>query len=372
MLPKCCIFLSCPKKELEEMPKMKEDKATARRKKFEIFPHYLLTTAMIACCLILATAKFGMAQDISFFRIGTGSSSGTYYPIGTLIGSVISSPPGSRACEAGGSCGVPGLIAAGQTTQGSIANIEGVMNGSLETGLAQSDMVQAAYMGEGVYRIKQPTKDLRVIANLYPENIHLVVRRDTGIENILQLRGKRISLDVPGSGTREIAKLILSAYGIAPLEYQAVPVNADKAVEMMLDNELDAFFFVAGYPVTAVSELADTGLIDLLAISGEIAEKIVKKHNYYSLSDIPEGTYKNIDAIPSLAVSTQWIVNANLEDDLVYEVTKALWHPNNRALLDNGHLKGKYIRLETALDGIATPLHPGAERYYREQGMIKN
>lgn len=351
---------------------MIKEKTIARERSSDFPSQCFLSSFLIACCFLLTTANYSAAQDISFFRIGTGSSSGTYYPIGTLIGSVISSPPGSRACEAGGSCGVPGLIATGQTTQGSIANIQGVMDGTLETGLAQSDMVQAAYIGEGVYRSKPPIKDIRVIANLYPENIHLVVRRDAGIENISQLRGKRISLDVPGSGTRENAKLILSAYGIAPIEYQAVPVNADKAVEMMLNKELDAFFFVAGYPVTAVSELADTGLIDLLPISGEIAEKIVKEHNYYSLSDIPENTYNDIGAIPSLAVSTQWVVNANMEDDLVYEVTKALWHPSNRALLDNGHLKGKHIRLETALDGIATPLHPGAERYYRENGMIKN
>ncbi|USG61729.1 TAXI family TRAP transporter solute-binding subunit [Sneathiella marina] len=337
-----------------------------------IFTRQVAPVLMIVFSLLLVPIGQSIAQDISFFRIGTGSSSGTYYPIGTLIGSVISSPPGSRACEDGGSCGVPGLIVTGQTTRGSIANIEGVMAGSLETGLAQSDMVQAAYTGTGVYRLKEPAKNLRVIANLYPENIHLVVRRDAGIANISQLRGKRISLDVPGSGTRENAKLILSAYGIAPLEYQAIPVNADKAVGMMLNKELDAFFFVAGYPVTAVSELADTGIIDLLPIDGKVAAKIVEEHSYYSLSEIPANVYEGVAATPSLAVSTQWVVNANMEDDVVYEVTRALWHPNNRALLDNGHLKGKHIRLETALDGIATPLHAGAEKYYRENGMIKN
>lgn len=342
------------------------------QKNCNIFRKQCLHALLVACCLALAPISQSNAQDISFFRIGTGSSSGTYYPIGTLIGSVISSPPGSRACEDGGSCGVPGLIVTGQTTRGSIANIEGVMGGSLETGLAQSDMVQAAYTGTGVYRLKKPAKDLRVIANLYPENIHLVVRRDAGIKNISQLKGKRISLDVPGSGTRENAKLILSAYGIAPLEYQPIPVNADKSVGMMLNKELDAFFFVAGYPVTAVSELANAGIIDLLPINGKIAEKIVEDHNYYSLSEIPENVYDDIAATPSLAVSTQWVVNANMEENIVYEVTRALWHPKNRVLLDNGHLKGKHIRLETALDGVSTPLHAGAEKYYRENGMIKN
>lgn len=336
-----------------------------------------LTRRVFMRCFISAVMLFSaipvlQAQDVSFFRIGTGSTSGTYYPIGTLIGSVISNPPGSRECEDGGSCGVPGLIAAGQTTRGSIANIDGVINGQLETGLAQSDMVQAAYTGSGVYKDKEPVSDLRVIANLYPENIHLIVRRGADIESPRDLKGKRVSLDVPGSGTRENAKLILSAYGMSEDDIDSVPVNADKAVALMLNDELDAFFFVAGYPVTAVSQLADAAKIDLLPIDGEIAEMILANYNYFSPSDIPADTYRGIGTIPTLAVSTQWIVNANMDEDLVYDITRALWHPRHRGLLDNGHAKGQLIRLETALEGVSTPLHPGAARFYRDMGLLQN
>ncbi|MCF8466157.1 MAG: TAXI family TRAP transporter solute-binding subunit [Sneathiella sp.] len=326
---------------------------------------------ILSFCLLTAFFTIsGNAQDVSFFRIGTGSTAGTYYPIGTLIASVISNPPGSRACDEGGSCGVPGLIATAQTTRGSIANIKGVNDGDLETGLAQSDMVQAAYAGTGVYKNKKPVPELRVIANLYPEDVHLVVRRGAGIKTIKDLKGKKVSIDVPGSGTRENAKQIMKSYGLSENDINAVSVNADKAVSLMLDDKLDAFFFVAGYPVTAVSELADAGKIDLLPISGDIAQKFVANHKYYSVSNIPAGTYKGLDAVPTLAVSTQWIVNANMDEELVYEITRALWHPRNRHLLDHGHAKGKLIRLETALDGVSTPLHPGAARYYREIGIL--
>ncbi|TNE36470.1 MAG: TAXI family TRAP transporter solute-binding subunit [Alphaproteobacteria bacterium] len=331
---------------------------------------FLLLSAAISL-ICLSPVKFTAAQDITFFRIGTGSTSGTYYPIGTLIASIISNPPGSRACEDGGSCGVQGLIAAAQTTRGSIDNIRRVMNGSLETGLAQSDIVQAAYSGTGVFKGKKPKSKLRVIANLYPEDVHLIVRRGAGISSIKDLKGKRVSFDLPGSGTRVNAEEILAALGFSGKDIKAVAVNADKAVALMLDDELDAFFFVAGYPVAAVSELARAGKIDLLPLGGDWVKKFVAHHKYYSLSEIPDETYPGIKRVSTLAVSTQWIVNADMDEDLVYEVTRALWHPRNRQLLDHGHVKGKKIRLETALEGVSTPLHPGAERYYREKGLIE-
>ena len=318
-------------------------------------------------CLIFGAAS---AQSITFLRIGTGSTAGTYYPIGTLIASVISNPPGSRPCEAGGSCGVPGLIATAQTTHGSVSNIHGVANGSFDTALAQSDMVAAAYKGQGIFHKNDPVTSIRVIANLYPEDIHLVVRKGANIESVGDLKGKRVSIDVPGSGTRENAQEILKAYGLSIKDIDAVTADPDKAVTLMLTDSLDAFFFVAGYPVTAVSELADAGKIDLLPIEGEVAEKFLSEHPYYSDSEIPAETYRDLGSVPTLAVTTQWIVNAGMPEELVYEMTRALWHPENRHLLDRGHEKGKLILPETALKGVSTPIHPGAERYYREIGVL--
>ncbi len=327
---------------------------------------------VIGFCLTLVMLYFGsaVAQNVYFLRIGTGSTAGTYYPIGTLLASVISNPPGSRGCEDGGSCGVPGLIATAQTTHGSVDNIYGVTRGYFDTALAQSDTVDAAYNGTGIYDAKEPITSLRVIANLYPEDVHLVVRREAGIKSVQDLKGKKVSIDVPGSGTRENAKEILKAYGLSVKDIDAVSANPDKSVTLMKADKLDAFFLVAGYPVTAVSELADVGKIKLLPINGEIADKFVADHGYYSISQIPADTYRDIDTAPTLAVSTQWIVNENVPEERVYEITRALWHPKNRHLLDRGHAKGLLIHLDTALKGVSTPLHPGAERYYKEIGII--
>ncbi|MEH6403134.1 MAG: TAXI family TRAP transporter solute-binding subunit [Sneathiella sp.] len=328
------------------------------------FRRLFLTCLFIPFFAIISVA---VAQDVTFFRIGTGSTSGTYFPIGALIGAAITSPPGSRDCEDGGSCGVPGLIAAAQTTRGSIANIKGVLNGTLETGLAQSDIVYAAFHGQGAFEgNEQGEAYLRVIANLYPESFHLVVRNGAGIETFSQLKGKRISIDLPGSGTRANAKTILKAYGITDKDYIPVEANPDKAVNLLKKDELDAFFFIAGYPAGAVAELADDGLIHLLPITGTVAGQIIHEHQFFSLSMIPANTYKGIGETQTLAVSTQWIVNAKTDADLVYGITRALWHPRNRKMLDGGHAKGKLIRLETALKGIATPLHSGAEKFYLE------
>ncbi|WP_169543328.1 TAXI family TRAP transporter solute-binding subunit [Sneathiella aquimaris] len=314
-----------------------------------------------------ALTALSPAQSVTFFRIGTGSTSGTYFPIGTLIGTTITGPPGSRSCEDGGSCGVPGLIAAAQTTRGSVANIKGVLSGNLETGLAQSDIVHAAAKGQGVFKgNKQAQKDLRVIANLYPENVHLVVRKAANIKTVADLKGKRISIDLSGSGTRENAKAILSAYKIGEKDYIPVTANPDKSIRFLQENKLDAFFFVAGYPAIAVAELASNGLVDLLPITGKEAQDLIQAHPFFSTSNIPAGTYVGIGEVETLAVSTQWIVSAKMDDDLVYAITRALWHPRNRVLLDGGHAKGRLIRLETALEGVGNLLHSGARKFYME------
>jgi len=331
----------------------------------------VINRLLLSFVTLLFIISLGYAQEITFFRIGTGASSGTYFPIGTLIGSTITGPPGSRACEDGGSCGVPGLIAAAQTTRGSVDNIRGVINGQLESALAQSDLIYAAYYGTGPFKDAGFSgKSLRVIANLYPEDVHLIVRKGANIKHVSDLKGKRVSIDLPGSGTRQNAKNILRAYGVEGKDYIAVEANSDKALSLLRKGELDAFFFIAGYPVAAVAELADAGLIDLLPITGGAADAVVNLYEFFSLSVIPEGTYKGISATPTLAVSTQWIVNSKMTDELAYGLTRSLWHPRNRALLDGGHAKGKLIRYETARKGVGIPLHPGATKYYRERDAL--
>lgn len=320
----------------------------------------------------LAAATASFAQEPQFFRIGTGGTAGTYYPIGGLIANAISSPPGSRSCEEGGSCGVPGLIATALSANGSVANVNAIAGGSLESGFSQSDVATWAYEGTGIWEDREAVESLRAIANLYPETIHLVASADSGIETVADLEGKTVSLDEPGSGTLVDARIILEAYGLSEEDVDAAYLKPDQAAERMRDGAMDAFFFVGGFPAGAITELASQDDIVIVPISGEEAKSITDEYTFFAEHTVPAGTYEGVEEdVQTLSVGAQWITSAEQPEELIYDITAALWNDNTRALLDAGHQKGKSITLETALDGIGIPLHPGAKRFYREQGLIK-
>lgn len=316
-------------------------------------------------------AREAHAQDLRFFRIVTGSAAGTYFPIGIALALAISNPPGSRPCERDGSCGVPGLVAVASTSEGSVANINAVAEGTADSGLAQADLVNWAFNGENLFR-RGRLDNLRVIANLYPESVHLVARQGAAIKSLRDMVGKRVSIDKPGSGTRVNAELILSAYGIRLNQLNAVEVDPGEAVELFIRDELDAFFVIGGYPVKAVSDLAELGLAELVPIAGRQAETIVRRHKFFGLDVIPGQTYPGMaDHVPTLSIGAQWITSAAADAELVYQITKALWNPRNRHFLESGHEKGRSIQLTSALTGVSTPLHAGAERFYREVGVLE-
>lgn len=309
------------------------------------------------------------AAEMQFFRIGTGGVAGTYYPIGGMIAQAISNPPGARPCDQGGSCGPPGLVVIAQSSNGSVANVKGIQSGSLESGFVQSDVAYWAYSGSGEFSSDSPYRELRSIANLYPESIHIVVRKGSGIKRVRDLIGKRVSLDEPGSGTLIDAEHVLRAYGISRNDFAVEFMKPDLAMKRIRDNKLDAFFIVAGYPAKAVDMLAAESGAYLLSIDGPQADRLIDRYRFFSRHHIPEGVYAGVPRIETISVGAQWIVSASIDAELVYEITKTLWHQNSRQLLDSGHVKGKRILLETALEGLAVPLHPGAKRFYDEIGM---
>lgn len=319
----------------------------------------------------IAFATTAVAQDIKFFRVGTGGTAGTYFPIGGLIANAISNPPGSRGCGEGGACGVPGLVATAVSSNGSVANINGIVSGALESGFTQADVAYWAFTGTGVYEGKAKVGELRAIANLYPESIHLVARKGSGIKTPADLKGKRVSLDEPGSGTLVDARLILAAWGVTEKDIKAEYLKPGQSGDKVKDGALDAFFFVGGYPTGAISELATSAGIELVPIAGPEAEKLMKDSPFFSTDTIPAGVYKDVGETKTLAVGAQWVTSAKVDEKLIHDITAAIWNDNSRKLLDAGHAKGKAIRVETATAGIGIPFHPGAEKFYREKGLLK-
>jgi TRAP transporter TAXI family solute receptor len=318
-------------------------------------------------------AGMALAQQPQFFRIGTGGTAGTYYPIGGLIANAISNPPGSRPCDQGGSCGVPGLIATALSANGSVANVNAIAGGTLESGFSQSDVATWAHSGTGIWEDRPAVEKLRAIANLYPETIHLVASADSGIKGVADLEGKRVSLDEPGSGTLVDARIILEAYGLSEDKVDAQYLKPDQAAERMRDGAMDAFFFVGGFPAGAIAELASQHDITLVPISGGEADGVRGEYTFFAKNVVPAGTYEGVEGdVETLSVGAQWITSADQPEELVYEITKALWNDNTRKLLDAGHQKGRQITLETATDGVGIPFHPGAEKFYREAGVLKD
>ncbi len=324
---------------------------------------------------IAATALFGAgaatAQELTFFTIGTGGTAATYYPVGGVIANAISNPPGSRPCDEGGSCGVPGLIASAVSSRGSVDNVNAIVSGLRNSGFVQSDVAYWSYTGTGTMEGQPAATDLRAIAALFPEHIHLVALADSPIASVADLAGMRVSLDEPGSGTYVDANLILQAAGLSAEDVTAEALKPDAAADALRNGQIDAFFFVGGYPTGAIVELASSADIKLIPIDGDVAATLTGDYGFFAASDIPEGAYEGVPAVSTVAVGAQWITSANEDEELIYQITAALWNANTRTLLDVGHAKGASITAETALNGIGIPLHPGAERFYREAGLIE-
>jgi hypothetical protein len=328
--------------------------------------------SLIAPFIFLAALSQSLAaENTIFIRIGTGGTGGTYFPIGGLIANAISNPPGSRDCDLGGSCGVPGLIAAAVSTQGSVENVKEVSTGRLELALTQADVAFYSFFAKEMFSKETPLNNLRAIAGLYPEAIHLVARQDSKIKSPGDLKGRRVSVGEPGSGTLVIAKTVLEAYGTSQKEIVPYYEKIGKAGDLLSEKRLDAYFMVGGYPISAIVHTANTMDIALIPIRKAEVPEITKTHPFLASHVIPESTYRSVPETETLSVGAQIVASASMDAELAYNITRALWHPGNRKVLDGGHPNGKLIQLQTALDGIAIPLHPGAARYYQEVGLTR-
>ena len=324
--------------------------------------------------LLVLTGSFvgkAISNELTFFTIGTGGTSYTYYPVGGMIANAISKPPGSRECGKGGSCGVDGLIASAVSSRGSVDNVNAIISGLRNSGFAQSDVAYWAYTGTGTMDGKEPAKDLRTIAALFQEHIHLVALKKSNINSVKDLNGKRVSLDEPGSGTYVDAKLILESNGLSTNDVKAEALKGKAATDALRNGKVDAIFVVAGFPTGAIVELASAVDIKLVPIDGAGAKALTSKYGFFSESPIPSGTYEGVDAVNTVAVGAQWFTSAKEDTNLIYKITKALWNKESRKLMDVGHAKGKTITPDTALSGVGVPLHPGAEKFYKEVGLIK-
>ena len=316
-----------------------------------------------------------MAADMKFLRLGTGGAGGTYYPIGGIIANGISNPPGSRACDKGGSCGVPGLVAIAQSTNASVHNVNAIQAGDMEAGLAGSFTAHQAYHGKGKFKGDAKT-NLRVLALLYTEDMQIYSTKANSLSSLKDLKGKRLSAGPSGSGTRPAVLNLLKDVGLeAGKDFEVKDVSFGQGVDYVLDGNLDWGFLAAGTPTSNMVRIDSSKGLNLYSMNAEEVKLATKSLPFYIPSVIPAGTYAGLQRdTQTVGTPATFLISAKLSTDLVYQITKAMWNKNTRRLLDNGHAKGKAITVETALDGfegLKIPLHPGAEKYYKEIGLIK-
>lgn len=295
-----------------------------------------------------------LAQDT--LTIGTGAAALTYAPVGKIIATSITD--------------AVGLPVVAVPSRGSLDNINGIASGDLVSGFAQSDIGYWAYEGTGIWSGRAAVEELRTIAALYEEHIHVVTRADSGIESIEDLRNKRISIDKVGSGTHVDARLILEAAQLRSDEYAVADLSGEMAAEALVKGEIDAFFMVAGYPTDVLVNLSEVIDIALVPIDGDVSVELLWRHGFLAQSEIPDDVYGTTDGVATVSVGAHWFTRADVPDDLVYATVKALFSDKTQRLLTEGHPKGQEITAETSLDGVAVPLHPGAVRFYEESGVM--
>lgn len=348
-----------------------------------------VAAGLLAGLLVLLYARAPVVLDeetekVTFFQIGAGASDGPYFGLGRRLAAIISRPPDAGPCEPASPCGVEGLLAVVKSSAGSVANVRAVSAGHFESALVQSSTLDEAWRAAGPFRGEKRFTNLRAIAGIYREAVHVVASRGANIHDISDLKGKRIAIGGTESGTADIALAILRAYGLTPKSAEIVREEPDLAEDMLLHGQLDAFFTISGVPDAHVADLANRGAIDIVPVDGDAAAKLVAAHPELSLLHIPADTYRFGIALDTLAVKAVWICNAKADADLVHAMTRTLFEPGNRDLLpaadDMPPLPKKHDRtMEDAMrrslmmgaaSDLPIPLHDGAARFYREEGVV--
>jgi len=327
----------------------------------------------LAAIAILAVGGEAAAQDMKFFRIASGAAGGIYFPMAGIIAQAISNPPGSRPCDRGGTCGVPGLVAIAQSANGSVANVAAIEAGDIESGFAQSDVTHWAFEGTGVFEGKTPMRNLRVIAGLYPEHLHVIATKASKVKSIAGFKRRTVGMGLPDSGVLVAARVVMEAAGLREKtdftpEFLSI---AHSAARLRL-GEASGMVTITGYPNTAIAELFASTEAVLLPVDGTLRDRILKKHGFFADATIPAKTYMGVEKdVPTVSVTALWVTSAEQPEALIYDITRTLWNEGSRKLLDSGVPRGRDVTIESSQDGVTIPLHPGAERFYREAGVLQ-
>jgi len=294
------------------------------------------------------------AAETTYISIATGGTAGTYYPLGGALANVFNSS-------------IPDVSATAQSTNASLENVTFVSNKEVELAFIQNDITYYASQGIEMYADKEKHPELRGIATWYPEIIQIVARADAGITSVTDLKGKKVAVGAPASGTEANARQILSACGVAYEDLAKVDyLSFAEAASNLKDGHIDAAFVTAGIPTSAITDVATTKDIRLIALTEAEIAKLQADYPFYAKVMVPAGTYpKQEQDVACVAVMAMLVTHADTDEELVYQMTKAMFEGSEE--ITAAHARGADLTLESALDGMPIELHPGAQRYYDEQ-----
>jgi len=316
-----------------------------------------LSVALLSTSLIGGTA---IAQEQQFVSIGTGGVTGVYYPTGGAICRLVN----RNRKEHGIRCGV-------ESTGGSVFNINAVRGGELEFGVAQSDWQFHAYNGTSRFEEQGAFEGLRAVFSVHPEPFTVVARADAGISTFEDLKGKRVNVGNPGSGQRGTMEVLMEAMGWTMGDFSlSSELQAAEQSQALCDNNIDAMVYTVGHPSGSIQEATTSCDSVLVTVENDATAKLIADNSYYRSAVIPGGMYRgNDEDINTFGVGATFVSSTDVPDDVVYEIVKAVFENIDQFR----SLHPAFANLDPeqmASAGLSAPLHPGAERYYKEAGLM--
>lgn len=328
----------------------------------KLFRSFALALTIAASTLTASASAASLAAaNEKVFTIGTGGVTGVYFPAGGAMCALVKKAQGTNgaACYA-------------EVTNGSIYNLNALRSGEIDFGIAQSDMQYLNYTGNAYFKNSGPFKELRSVFSLHSEPFTLIARRDSGIKSFEDLKGKRINLGPRGSGMRATMEMLMHEYGWDHSAFQSTSeMDVSEEGKALCNNEIDAMTYAAGHPNGAIQEISYTCDVVIVPLTGEKVEALLKQYPFYSKAVIRGGIYTgNPQDIPTFGVKATLVTSSKINEQEVYDFTKAIF--SNLNLLKAQHPVMSNLTPDQMIhDGNTAPLHPGAARYYREQGWIK-
>ncbi len=322
-----------------------------------MFENARLTIAGAVAAALMAPAAF--AQD--FITIGTGGVTGVYYPTGGAICRLVNKDRKDHGIR----CSV-------ESTGGSIYNINTIREGELEFGVAQSDWQYHAYNGSSRFEEDGAFEELRAVFSVHPEPFTVVARADAGVTSFEDLKGKRVNIGNPGSGQRGTMEVVMEAMGWTTDDFElATELKAAEQSAALCDNQIDAMVYTVGHPSGSIQEATTACESVLVTVDNDVIRQLVEERPYYRMATIPGGMYRgNPDDVTTFGVGATFVTSADVSEDAVYTVVKAVFENFE----DFKGLHPAFAVLEKAQmvqDGLSAPLHAGAEKYYREAGLME-